>query len=149
MTKYGPIMIPRVSPRNFYIDGHPAVVILADFETDIAVLATADYAVPSLKLAKAGPEYLAIITTAGYPYGLGPVINVGYVSNPSMEDPRAKAYMLMAIASCPGNSGGPILNSKNEVISVMQTSSGVGCAGVMGGAPYNDLVRVAGKYFSK
>lgn len=102
--------------RNPYL----ARVVLVNPALDIALLAVdGDFSsLPELSLA--ADDSLAIggkIYVAGYPYGMPFTLTEGSVSSPrQLLD--GKYYIQTDAAVNPGNSGGPMLNEKCEVVGV-------------------------------
>ena len=95
-------------------------VVLVNPALDIALLAVdGDFSsLPELQLA--GDDSLAIggkIYVAGYPYGMPFTVTEGSVSSPK-QLVSGKYYIQTDAAVNPGNSGGPMLNERNEVVGV-------------------------------
>src|SRR3990167_1793903 len=138
-----------VNPIQFYVDGHEATVVFADFVADIAIMQTqSSYAAKALKLSKTAPAYQDLVMMAGYPYGLGHMVTAGQVAQPVFAVGQA-TYLLLDIRGCPGNSGSPIVNALGQIVSVLQVGFGSGCQALMGGAPFTSLVSVAAPWFGK
>lgn len=102
--------------RNPYL----AKVVLVNATLDIALLAVEhDFsALPDLALA--GNESLGIggkIRVAGYPYGMPFTVTEGTVSAPK-QLMNGQYYIQTDAAVNPGNSGGPIINDRNEVVGI-------------------------------
>lgn len=102
--------------RNPYL----AKVVLVNPSLDIALLAVEDdfSSLPELILAE--DNSLPIggkVSVAGYPYGMPFTVTEGSVSSPK-QLMDGKYYIQTDAAVNPGNSGGPILNDKNEVVGV-------------------------------
>ncbi len=104
------------SERNPYL----AKVVLANAVLDIAFLAVEhDFSnLPALSLAE--DETLSIggkIHVAGYPYGMPFTMTEGTVSAPK-QLLNGQYYIQTDAAVNPGNSGGPILNEKEEIVGI-------------------------------
>lgn len=102
--------------RNPYL----AKVVLVNPTLDIALLAVDhDFsALPSLNLA--ADDSLVIsnkIRVAGYPYGMPFTVTEGTVSSPK-QLMNGQYYIQTDAAVNPGNSGGPIINDKDEVVGI-------------------------------
>ncbi len=147
---------PEVTTANhaYTILGSPAIVVFADFDHDLAILQTIvdnNYTATPLKLAKAIPVWGTNVYMMGYPYGLGPVYSVGYVSNPNYRFPfhgwDQRDFILYNLAGCPGNSGSPVVNEKGEIVSILQVGIQQNCSPIMGGATLTDLRQIVGSFF--
>lgn len=102
--------------RNPYL----AKVILVNPSLDIALMAVEhDFSsLPNLNLA--ANESLVIsnkIRVAGYPYGMPFTVTEGTVSAPK-QLMNGQYYIQTDAAVNPGNSGGPIINDKDEVVGI-------------------------------
>ena len=102
--------------RNPYL----ARVVLVNATLDIALLAVDnDFSqLPSLSLAD--DDSLAIggkIRVAGYPYGMPFTVTEGTVSAPK-QLMGGQYYIQTDAAVNPGNSGGPIINDRDEVVGI-------------------------------
>ncbi len=102
--------------RNPYL----GKVVLVNPTLDIALLAVdGDFSsLPELQLAS--DESLAIggkVYVAGYPYGMPFTVTEGSVSSPK-QLVNGQYYIQTDAAVNPGNSGGPMLNERNEVVGV-------------------------------
>lgn len=143
--------------ENLTVDGLPAIVADVNVLQDLAVLRVVGSRRPALKLAEKAPRYLDRITMAGHPFGWdAPTVMVGTVAAPYLqftkdpaEFPFTKHYMILQVSGAPGNSGSSVVNEKREVVSVVQISWGRSFESVMGAAPYAELARFAGKYFTR
>ncbi|HIZ01467.1 MAG TPA: trypsin-like peptidase domain-containing protein [Candidatus Bacteroides merdipullorum] len=99
---------------------YPAQVVLVNPALDIALLAVNhDFGeLPELHLA--GDDTLAIggkIRVAGYPYGMPFTVTEGTVSSPK-QLMNGRYYIQTDAAVNPGNSGGPIINDRDEVVGI-------------------------------
>ena len=104
------------SERNPYL----AKVVLVNPALDIALLAVEhDFSMlPDFPLA--GNDTLAIggkIRVAGYPYGMPFTVTEGTVSAPK-QLMDGQYYIQTDAAVNPGNSGGPIINEKDEIVGI-------------------------------
>jgi len=98
-------------PR-YKIDGF----ILADSVNDLAILKVSDLKQKPLTLATDCPATGQRIYVIGSPKGLEGTITEGIIS--ALRDIDGLQQIQMSAAISPGNSGGPVLNAKGEVIGV-------------------------------
>lgn len=102
--------------RNAY----PARVVLVNPAADIALLtAEGDFsAVPEISLLEDGTVSIGQrIIVAGYPFGMPFTVTEGTVSSPKQLMDNSY-YIQTDAAVNPGNSGGPMLNERNELVAV-------------------------------
>ena len=89
-------------------------VIATDKDNDLALLNVPDYGITPLSLIQDG-DTIQIgdnIYVAGYPKDLEGTFATGTITH------RTDQHLLMSAPITPGNSGGPVLNTKGEVIGV-------------------------------
>ncbi|MCQ2536839.1 MAG: trypsin-like peptidase domain-containing protein [Lachnospiraceae bacterium] len=112
-----------------------AEVVTYNTEYDIAILrVSTDSSQPFLTLADTAPEIGDTVYDAGYPKSIDLVISKGVISNTEFRDVNSKIpYYIMTCPATSGNSGGPVVNKKGEVI-------GIATAKVFGTENFN-LVR--------
>lgn len=96
-----------------------AHVVLANPARDIALLAAeGDFStLPELTLATEEPLIGDKIRVAGYPFGMPFTLTEGSISSPD-QLMDGSHYIQTDAAVNPGNSGGPMLNLRNEVIAI-------------------------------
>jgi len=118
---------------------HLAKVILANPSDDIAFLkAENEFDVPSLSLQMEPVTRGEQVFVAGFPFGMPFTVTQGTVSAPN-QLMSGKNYVQTDAAVNPGNSGGPVFNTKGEVIGI--TTSKFTSADNMGFAvPVTSLV---------
>ncbi len=98
-----------------------------DLVLDLALLELdAEAPIPGVRLARGAPprrgEWIIVL---GCPFGGEPTATVGILSAPPgviAEPARLKGLMQLNAAVNPGNSGGPVLNLRGEVIGVANAS---------------------------
>ena len=138
--------------QGLTIEGKLAFIVKTDTVIDLAILFTPDLALPALRLARKGPFWEDTIRVIGHPFGYPSVtIVAGTVSNPDAEFVQAgfaPSYMFVTAPVAPGNSGSPIVNSRGEIVSVLQIGWGRGYS-PGGGATYARLKAFAGEYFER
>ncbi len=136
--------------RKVFIEGERAYLMFVDQWHDMVVLRTEKLRVKALKVRRTAPELMEQAFLAGYPLALSVQIFQGAISSTDtpLADPygNPRHYMMFAMVACGGNSGGPIVDSKNEIISVMQMGFGGQCSVFAGGALWADVARVVGKF---
>lgn len=109
----------EVCIENSSKDCYLAKVIFVDPVRDLAFLRTAEkIEMPAIQLSTAPIQRGDKAFVAGFPYGMPLGITAGIISATSqlMEN---KPYIQVDAAVNPGNSGGPLMNEKNEVIGVI------------------------------
>lgn len=132
------------------IDAHAVVPVRTDHTRDLALLVTADYAIPALALASEAPDYEDVLDVIGYPLASpSPVLSRGSLVSPDTllhvecnldATGRQRSYMVSTAAVWPGSSGGAIINAGGHLVGIVQ----IGCRydhwPVSGGSPYAQLV---------
>lgn len=134
--------------EDMRIGGVPVLVHDITVALDMAVLFVPGVKAATLKLARHRPEVGSHVRMVGHPNGYGDVqFFQGYVSslNTVLD---GEPFMMFGMLACGGNSGSAVLNSRNEVVSVLQIGHGRPCDVFSGGSRWTDLVRFAGKYFA-
>jgi S1-C subfamily serine protease len=104
--------------------GIPAEVVVRDKANDIAVLRAPEMAAlpPGLPIAKAGPVLGEKVFVLGFPFvgmmGKSAKVSDGIINSVAgiQDDPR---FLQINTAVQPGNSGGPLLNMKGEVVGIV------------------------------
>lgn len=109
----------QVAIEDHYRNRFPARVVFANPAMDIALLqAEGDFTeLCGLSLAKTEAHIGDKIRVAGYPFGMPFTLTEGTVSAPR-QYMDGFCHIQTDAAVNPGNSGGPMLNEKNEVIAV-------------------------------
>jgi len=108
----------------------PASAVLRDETNDIIILEVKAPHVlpPALPLAQSQARLGASVFTIGYPridfMGRAPKLSIGVISGESglRDDPES---IQTTVPIQPGNSGGPLLNMKGEVVGVVKSMLGV------------------------
>lgn len=126
-----------------YIMGDLVFPVVVSVEKDLAVVYTLHASAPALKVAKKAPKHFDKLVVWGHPFGYGTVFPfIGYVSVLEwLELGNEKPYMVYHLTGAPGNSGSAVLNSRNEIISVLQIGWGRSFSPVTGGATFEELTR--------
>lgn len=128
----------------YWIGDQKASVAMRDVLNDLAILYTSKSWDTALKLANAWPEFGDRVMMAGHPFGYGAVFfTQGFVANPSAylkdgyQDHRP--FMVLDLAGAAGNSGSPIVDKDEEVISVLQCGWGSSFSPVECGVTFGAL----------
>jgi S1-C subfamily serine protease len=113
--------------KNIYIenskgDFYKAVALYTDKEVDLAILKITDTAFKAVgnlpfSIKKGNSELGEQFFTLGFPRN-EIVYGEGYLSAESGSDGDSSAYQLNVSAN-PGNSGGPVINGKGEIIAII------------------------------
>ena len=108
------VIVTMADRREFYAD-----IIGSDQRTDVALLKIEGKRLPFLKLGnpgtlKVGEWVLAI----GSPFGLANTVTAGIVSALGRDTGDYLPFIQTDVAVNPGNSGGPLINLKGEVIGI-------------------------------
>jgi serine protease Do len=99
----------------------PATVTGADFLVDVAVLKIGCRGdLPTIPIVKtSGPELGEPVMAIGNPYGLAGTVSVGIVSATQRYVPgRLPGFIQTDAVLNPGSSGGPLINSRGQVIGI-------------------------------
>lgn len=99
-----------------------AKVIGADPKTDIAVLKIDALDLPTVTLAPSGqtPQVGEWVLAIGSPFGFENTVTAGVISatGRSLHDESAVPFIQTDVAVNPGNSGGPLFNTRGEVVGI-------------------------------
>jgi S1-C subfamily serine protease len=116
----------------------PARVVLTDATNDIAVLAVSDpeQLPPALPIATAAARLGASVFTIGFPrvdvMGVTPKLSIGIISSVNGMYDEPASYQI-SVPIQPGNSGGPLINMRGEVVGLV--TSMLGRVDAAGGGP--------------
>lgn len=135
-------ILVRLSDRS----EHKAKLVGADPRSDVAVLKIDAKGLPTLKLGdsdklKVGEWVLAI----GSPFGLDNSVTAGIVSAKGRDTGDYVPFIQTDVAVNPGNSGGPLINLRGEVIGInsqIYSRSG-GYMGISFAIPIDEAMRVS------
>lgn len=111
------------------VDGTKAVKVHKDERKDLMVLRVDDVDKPALHLSKVPLDRGDEVASFGYGYGLEfPMLRVGHVSSTKFEiEGLSGPFVVVDAPFVPGQSGGPVVNDKGEVVSIVQrTGEGFG-----------------------
>jgi S1-C subfamily serine protease/DNA-directed RNA polymerase subunit RPC12/RpoP len=129
------IVGPRIIVTNYHVvegarvvrisfsDGRATLArgwLAIDAEKDLALIECDSGSLPPLKLATSRPSKLDTVFAIGSPLELSGTISTGIVSAIRTEQELGKDVTLIqtTAAISPGNSGGPLLNERGEVVGV-------------------------------
>lgn len=135
---------------EMYVDLAPAKVRAKDVKNDLMVLYVEGIDRPALKLAKKNPVIGEEVATYGYGWGLErPLFRVSYISDTEAQVqtglPNQGPFYVVDKNFMPGQSGGPVVNAKNEVVAIVQLGSNIGVGLGIGAEQIQSKV---GKYFA-
>lgn len=114
--------------EKLFADHSTAKVIWQDSKQDIMVLEIDDTGRPAVKIADKDPIQGQEIVSFGFGLGLEkPMFRHAYVSNASvhLQDVDGGPFVMIDAAYVGGQSGGPCINDKGEVVSIVQRASNV------------------------
>ena len=103
--------------------GLPAVPVFGDHSQDVLLL-TAALTQPPIKLAKVDPVAGDVVASIGYGFGLAkPIIRTTVVSASKIGAGSPIPRILTDAAVAPGQSGGPLVNLKGELVGLVQQTN--------------------------
>jgi S1-C subfamily serine protease len=114
----------------------PARVVLSDAENDVALLVVnnPEQLPPALPIATTAARLGASVFTIGFPrvdvMGVTPKLSIGIISSVNGMYDEPASYQI-SVPIQPGNSGGPLVNMRGEVVGLV--TSMLGRVGVAGG----------------
>ena len=130
-----------------YIQGEQTETVKSDRQLDIAVLHTPKLRVRSLKLQGTAPKVGQRVRMVGHPLGLSTQFFQGYIASLATSiDGARDPFMLFDMAACGGNSGSSVVNTRDEIVSVLQIGFGRPCSTPSGGSPWAVLAKFVGQY---
>ena len=125
-----------------------AKVVGADPRTDVALLKVEASGLTSVRMGdanrlKVGEWVLAI----GSPFGLENTVTAGIVSAKSRDTGDYLPFIQTDVAVNPGNSGGPLINTRGEVVGINSQifSRSGGYMGISFAIPMDEAMRIAGQ----
>ncbi len=122
-----------------------AKLIGSDQRTDVALLKIDATGLPTLKIGD--PNRLRVgewVIAIGSPFGLESTVTAGIVSAKGRETGEFLPFIQTDVAVNPGNSGGPLINMRGEVVGINSqifTTSGA-FAGISFAIPIDEAMRV-------
>ncbi len=134
------VLVTLVDKREF-----KAKIVGADERSDVALLKIEATGLPTVKIGdvsklRVGEWVLAI----GSPFGLDSTVTAGIVSAKQRETGSDIAFLQTDVAVNPGNSGGPLISTKGEVVGInSQILSPVGSyIGISFAIPIDEAMRI-------
>ena len=130
-----------------------AEIVGAQPEDDLAVIkakVVPDDLKPATLVSTRGLKPGDPVVAVGFPFGIGPSVSSGVVSGLKREwvfndDRRAKNLIQFDAAANPGNSGGPLVNTKGEVVGIVTGILNPGKQGVFIGIGFAVPIENAAK----
>lgn len=133
---------------EIYVDSEPAAVRARDVKNDLMVLYVKGIDREALAMAAANPRIGEPVATSGYGWGFErPLFRAGHVSDNKAMVPGIEGgpWLIVDSAFIPGQSGGPVVNLKGDVVGiVLRTSDRDGF-----GAGVEVIREKVGKYFTR
>lgn len=118
---------------DIYADSAIARIIWKNSKADLMILDVADTGRPALTIALTNPRVGEDVGSYGYGYALErPMFRLAHVSDDAAQIPDVEGgpFIMIDAGYVPGQSGGPCLNDKGEVVSIVQQASGLVGIGV-------------------
>ncbi len=120
-------------------------LIGSDRRTDVAVVKVEASGIPALRIGDPGKLRVGEwVIAIGSPFGLDNTVTAGIVSAKSRETGDFLPFIQTDVAVNPGNSGGPLINMRGEVVGINSqifTTSGA-YAGISFAIPIDEAMRV-------
>lgn len=135
------VLVTLVDKREF-----KARIVGADERTDVALLKIEAGDLPSVKIGDVGRLRVGEwVLAIGSPFGLDSTVTAGIVSAKQRETGSDVAFLQTDVAVNPGNSGGPLINTRGEVVGInSQILSPVGSyIGISFAIPIDQAMRVS------
>ena len=133
---------------EIFADNEVATVIWRDPKSDLMLLEIEDTGKPALQIAEKDPKQGQEVGSFGHGYALEkPMFRHAYVSNPAIDVPGVEGgpFVMIDAAYVNGQSGGPCINDKGEVVSIVQEASNLVGIGI-GAERIRDKI---GRYLEK
>ena len=129
---------------NLVADLQPAKIKAKDFKNDLMVLEIKNTDRPALRLSDKDAAVGEEVASYGYGYALDqPLFRMAHISAKDVNIGERVQYQAIDSTFVPGQSGGPVVNVKGEVVMVVQRGSNVAGFGV-GAERIHDRM---GRYF--
>jgi serine protease Do len=123
-----------------------AKVVGVDKRTDVAVVKIEAPALPTLRIGDVGKLKVGEwVMAIGSPFGLENTVTAGIVSAKARDTGEEIRFIQTDVAVNPGNSGGPLINMRGEVVGINSQilSRSGGFMGISFSIPIDDAIKVA------
>ena len=123
-----------------------AKVIGADKRTDVAVVKIEAAGLPAVRIGEVGRLKVGEwVMAIGTPFGLENTVTSGIVSAKARDTGEEVRFIQTDVAVNPGNSGGPLINMRGEVVGINSQilSRSGGFMGISLSIPIDDAMKVA------
>ena len=123
-----------------------AKVVGADKRTDVAVVKIDANNLPAVRIGEVGKLRVGEwVMAIGSPFGLENTVTAGIVSAKARDTGEEIRFIQTDVAVNPGNSGGPLLNMRGEVVGINSQilSRSGGFMGISFSIPIDDAMKVA------
>ncbi len=94
-------------------------IVGTDEKQDVAILKTSEAAPEALVLSEEDISIGDEVYAAGFPQGIDFTVTKGNISNTHHEYETDDIYFLVTTPASPGNSGGPVVNMRGEVVGIL------------------------------
>jgi S1-C subfamily serine protease len=128
-------------------DGTPTYKLYKDERKDLMVLRASQIEGPAVKMASAPPDRGDEVASMGFGFSLeDPLFRIAHVSNVGLEiESLSGPFNALDAQFIGGQSGGPVVNDKGELVMIVQRSaSGLGI-----GVGVDVIKNRVGKYFGQ
>lgn len=118
---------------EIYADSAIARIVWKNVKADLMILDVADTGRPAMAIALTNPKVGEEVGSYGYGYALErPMFRLAHVSDDAavLPDVEGGPFIMIDAGFVPGQSGGPNVNDKGEVVSIVQQASGLVGIGV-------------------
>ncbi|RZL11677.1 MAG: DegQ family serine endoprotease [Rubrivivax sp.] len=123
-----------------------AKVVGVDKRTDVAVVKIEAPGLPTLRIGDVGKLKVGEwVMAIGSPFGLENTVTAGIVSAKARDTGEEIRFIQTDVAVNPGNSGGPLINMRGEVVGINSQilSRSGGFMGISFSIPIDDAIKVA------
>lgn len=130
-----------VSIRDADHRSSPATVVGYDSLTDLALLKTANLGLPPLSFGDSSRLAVGqLVWAIGSPHGLDQSVTMGIISSvdrPTLLDSPFQDFLQTDASINPGSSGGPLLDTRGNVVGINTATSGSNFSGIGFALPSN------------
>jgi S1-C subfamily serine protease len=118
----------HTSGKELYADSATARILFKDGKKDLMILEVDDLQRPAVTLSQKDPVQAEDVGSFGHGYGLEqPMFRIAHVSHARIDLPDVEGgpFVMIDAGYVSGMSGGPVINAKGEVVSIVQRASGL------------------------